>query len=107
LQRYRPRFEQDLAWLKGEPLESFHQYAFATLRQLGANFELLGTHLRWLGDEAQVQDCELISQTAKTMQMKVARAVTAKKQVDFAPIFQELHDAWQRVMDGLAARYAG
>src|SRR4029079_5336026 len=43
--RFKPQFESDLQWLANEPLETFHQYAFATLRQFGACFELAGTYL--------------------------------------------------------------
>ena len=35
------------------PFGFFHKYAFNTLRQLGANFELLATHLDWLGDPGE------------------------------------------------------
>ena len=44
----RARFADDLEWLAGEPLADFHRYAFATLRQCGAAFELGGAYLRWL-----------------------------------------------------------
>ncbi len=44
----RSVFDRDLEWLVAEPLSYFHNYAFATLRQCGAAFELAGAYLRWL-----------------------------------------------------------
>ncbi|MFX5522615.1 DUF1839 family protein, partial [Acinetobacter baumannii] len=50
---YRQVFPQHLDELaaRGEP--AFHPYAFNVLRQLGANFELLGKYLRWLSLQGQ------------------------------------------------------
>jgi hypothetical protein len=97
---YRAKFERDLAWLQSAGLEDFHAYAFATLRQFGANFELLGAFCRWLGDQGRpgalieaAADFEAISSTAKTMQFKLARAVQGKP-VDFSPMLDELTRAW-------------
>ena len=42
------RFAADLHWLADAPLEVFHQYSFATLRQFGACYELAATYLHWL-----------------------------------------------------------
>jgi hypothetical protein len=100
---YRSKFERDLAWLQGADLESFHAYAFATLRMFGANFELLGAYCRWLAErggapallEAAV-DFETISSTAKTMQFKLARAVQGKRAVEFGPMLDGLEAAWIR-----------
>jgi len=109
--RYRQRFEADVQWLKGEQLEMFHQYAFATLRQLGANFELTATFLRWLDERGEAGLAEVaphfdaISSTAKTLMLKTARAVTSKKPVDLAPMMQAMEDAWQQGTSALAARY--
>ncbi len=33
----------------------FHDYAFAIFRQLGANWQLLAAHLRWLQDQGVVE----------------------------------------------------
>ena len=35
-EKFKERFQTDLAWLGRESLEMFHQYSFATLRQFGA-----------------------------------------------------------------------
>ncbi len=62
------------------PLSVFHKYAFNTTRQLGANFEMLGSHLAWLtasgaGDfTAAVQAATRLGAEAKAFQFQLARA---------------------------------
>ncbi len=64
-----------------EPLTSFHQYSFATLRQYGACFELTETYCRWLAEEGEVglspsiQAFGAIADTAKRLQFQLARAM--------------------------------
>jgi hypothetical protein len=67
--------------LAQRPPEFFHTYAFNTLRQLGANFELLASHLEWLG---RVQDIDFVEEIdaaqaiaggAKAFQFQLARAM--------------------------------
>ena len=45
---FRAALAETGAALVQRPLSVFHSYAFNTTRQLGANFELLGSHLAWL-----------------------------------------------------------
>ncbi len=99
---FRARFERDLAWLKEAALADFHAYAFATLRQFGAAFELLATFARWLGERGAraiadaATEFDTIATTAKTMQFKLARAVQGRRAVDFGPLLDELTSAWSR-----------
>lgn len=71
----------ELALLRGAGAEAFHAWAFATLRQLGAAFELLGLHAAWLGaqtgrDVAQATAlCAAVAEGAKTLQFRAARLV--------------------------------
>ncbi|PVB60676.1 DUF1839 family protein [Labrenzia sp. 011] len=89
----------------------FHLYAFNTLRQLGANFELFSSYLDWLtaqgrpGLEEASAEARAISTTCKTVQFKLARAVMRKK-------FQGLDEgllpavtAWDNLMRLLDGRY--
>lgn len=83
----------------------FHKYAFNTLRQVGANFELLANHLEWLNGraftEARKQALK-ISEVAKSTQFQLARAVTRKK---FEPLMTALDpaaEAWDLLMTDLA-----
>jgi hypothetical protein len=105
--RYRQRLERDLDWLRSQSLAFFHLYAFATLRQLGANYELAATYLRWLdqpANEAAAAQLESIGTSAKTLMLRLARAVTNKKPLDMAP-FAALEAAWESALGQLASRY--
>ena len=63
-----------------QPLSVFHSYAFNTTRQLGANFELLGSHLAWLdasglADLAMAAEAALrLAQETKAFRFQLARA---------------------------------
>ena len=85
------------------PFGFFHKYAFNTLRQLGANFELASSHLDWLslegGDAARK-----ISETAKSVQFQLARAVTRRKFDPLATALDPAIEAWDTLMADLATR---
>lgn len=77
---FRDALSQTGDALVQRPLDVFHRYAFNTTRQLGANFELLGSHLTWL-DANHVADLAAaataardLAQEAKTFQFQLARA---------------------------------
>lgn len=107
---FRARFEKDLKWLAEEPMETFHGYAFATLRQYGACFELSANYLDWLaargedGLEATARTYAEISEIAKTLQFKLARALTRRKPLDLNPI-EEMSARWQAATRELVDRY--
>ena len=105
--RFGQRFAADLPWITGEGLSFYHAWAFATVRQLGAGFELAALHLEWLGDDALAPAAtafSALSQTAKIFILKAARAVNAKRALDARPMFDEMAAAWQTGMDTLTAR---
>lgn len=88
----------------------FHKYAFNTLRQLGANFELAATHLAWLsqGDEFAMAAAHAarISEVAKSVQFQLARAVTRKRFDPLATALDPAVEAWHQLMDALTPRLA-
>src|SRR5262249_12671100 len=51
--RFGLRFSDDLNGLLHDSLERFHYYSFATLRQLGACYELSATYLDWLAGRGE------------------------------------------------------
>ena len=109
--RYATRFRADLEWLAGEPLPQFHSYAFATLRQCGAAFELAAAYLRWLeadgerGLDPVAAVCERIATTAKALQFKTARAVNTRRPLDPAPMLETMATSWEEAMTALSVRY--
>jgi len=93
-----------------EPL-FFHKYAFNTLRQLGANFELLSDHLAWLtglgesGLETAMLACKAISSGAKSFQFQLARAAARKKFDGLANQLDPLVIQYQIALENLTSRY--
>lgn len=77
---FRAALERTGDALVRQPLAVFHRYAFNTTRQLGANFELLGSHLAWL-DASGLADLGPAAEAAarlareiKAFQFQLARA---------------------------------
>ena len=109
---FKSRFETDLEWLRQEPIETFHIYSFATLRQYGACFELAETYLSWLQDKGigglddSIAAYREISATAKVFQFKLARALARDKQLDLSPIDQ-MGQSWQNSVDNLRRQFLG
>ncbi len=110
LTAYKQKFEQDLAWLLTIDLPTYHLYAFSVLRQLGAAFELAACHLRWLGAHGHVglddasSAFDQISATAKTLILKLARAVNGKRHVDLTAMLHTMETSWERGMEVVVAR---
>ena len=83
----------------------FHKYAFNTLRQLGANFELLADHLTWLdpADEAAPHALR-IAEITKAAQFQLARAC-ARKRFDALPgAVAPAVEAYDALFDSLTRR---
>jgi hypothetical protein len=103
--RFARQFAPELEGLRAKGIDAYHIYAFATLRQLGSNFELAAAYLRWLEGGAggeltrAAADFESISSAAKTLILKGARSVAAKKPADFSELFGTMESGWQRGMD--------
>ncbi|MBN9668752.1 DUF1839 family protein [Roseibium aggregatum] len=104
-------FPEQVAAISEREFGFFHLYAFNTLRQLGANFELFSSYLAWLAAQERgeldqgIADAKTISATCKVVQFKLARAVMRKK-------FQGLEDglvpaveAWDKLMGLLDLHY--
>lgn len=105
----RARFLEDVKWLAEQPQETFHVYAFSTLRQCGSGYELAASYLHWLEHHeekrlfAAAEAFDTLSGQAKTLQFKAARAVVLKKPVDFAPMFDAMERAWDSARSCLLA----
>ena len=109
--RFARQFGKDVERLKVEGLPAYHAYAFATIRQLGAAYELGALYLRWLerhgetGLEASAADFAAISDTSKSLILKTARAVGAKKSVDLTSMLSEIESRWAQGTERLSLRY--
>lgn len=111
---FATRFAADLPRLQEEGLPVYHAYAFATVRQLGAAAELASLFLRWLNEPAphtalaEAADAYArLSSAMKALILKGARAVNARRAVDFAPLFQPASADWARARELLRAAATG
>jgi hypothetical protein len=87
----------------------FHLFAFNTLRQFGANFELLAGHIAWLEghDSAPgVAAARQIAETGKSAQFQLARACARKKFDALPAALDPAVEAYDAVMAALDARWA-
>lgn len=103
---YRAAFPEHLDRLLSRPMEYFHLYAFNLLRQLGANFELLGAHVHWLDGPAEAEEaCRTIAEGAKAMQFQLARTVARRKAPDLSEGFDRMERAHDTALGMLARHY--
>ncbi len=106
IRAFASAFPAQVAAVAERPFGFFHKYAFNTLRQLGANFELAASHLQWLGGGTRfvsaAADALLIAETAKAVQFLLARAVMRKKFDALGPALAPAADAWDRMTAALA-----
>jgi hypothetical protein len=89
----------------------FHLYAFNTLRQLGANFELFSAYLDWLAVQGRAELSQgaglarTISSTCKMVQFKLARAVMRKKFQGLDEGLLPAVNAWDDLVELLERHY--
>lgn len=105
---FKARFERDSEMLLGLPLDHFHLYSFATMRQFGACYELSDTYLRWLDGQGLPGFAEAaghfldLASGAKVLQFQLARSVSRKKRLDLSPL-DVMADTWSRGIECLCA----
>ncbi|MBX4990762.1 hypothetical protein ABID08_002483 [Rhizobium binae] len=100
-------FPQQVEAVAERPFGFFHKYAFNTLRQVGANFELAADYLAWLSaDEfaGAAAHARRISDAAKSVQFQLARAVARRKFEPLQAALDPAADAWDLMMASLAER---
>lgn len=82
---WRAALPGHLERLAARDMDYFHLYAFNLPRQLGANFEMLGSYLAWLGANGQPGLAEAaaaarrVAEAAKAVQFQLARMVNRKR----------------------------
>ncbi len=107
VRRFQRRFDHELPVMQQGELGQYHLWAFATIRQLGAAFELASAHVRWAwpagGREVNEATAafDLIAQVSKTLILKAARAVNSRRSLDTEPLFDEMSKAWGRGIEAV------
>ena len=103
--RFGERFAQDLPGLQAKGLPYYHAWAFASIRQAGAAFDLAAAHLRWLAAfdhpalMAAADSFDTIAQGNKALILKGARAVNSGRPFDATPLMAEMAQAWDHGMN--------
>lgn len=94
-------FAADAEAVAERPFGFFHKYAFNTLRQAGANFELAGSYFEWLGVDHKLaaEHAYKISEVMKSSQFQLARAVTRRKFDSLKGVLEPAADAWDQMME--------
>jgi hypothetical protein len=112
LARFAASFPAAIAAFAPEALQTYHLYAFSTVRQAGSAADLGAHHLRWL--QAAVPGAPLeeaaaaldqVSLSAKSLILKGARAVSTGKRTDFAPLLSTMVTAWGTAMAALSSGF--
>lgn len=102
--RFAARLAQDLPAMRKEGLAFYHQWAFASVRQAGAAFELLAANLRWLAQQGYpelaepAERFEAIGSANKTLILKGARAVNSGRPLAADDLLQGMAADWERGM---------
>jgi hypothetical protein len=116
--RHRPRSNPVAAWREALPqhletlaardMEYFHLYAFNVIRQLGANFELLGSYLDWLGDRGLAEPASAarrIAEGAKAAQFNLARMANRRRFDPAKLVLEPIEADYDRIMTALVAQF--
>lgn len=108
--RLADRVATDLPWLRESGPETYHLWAFATLRQCGAAAELAAAFCGWLGsarpDPALLASADrwtALAHGAKSMQFALARAARGRT-VDLEAGFAAMAEDWQGAQEALRPR---
>jgi len=102
--RFGAHIDAEFAQLQARGLAQYHSWAFATIRQCGAAFDLSAAHLRWLSGTGVIDalpaaaSFDHIAQTCKAMILKAARAANSGRVLDAAPTIESMAQAWESGM---------
>ncbi len=102
--QFGARVDRQLDELRVAGLPGYHAWAFASIRQAGAAFELAAANLRWLADlgygplGAAAPSFDAISQASKALILKGARAIHTGKALELAPLAAAMTQAWDQGM---------
>ena len=108
VERMARRVADDTAWLQAASDDTFHGYAFGTLRQCGAWADTLSTFVGWLGRDdlsGAVAAFSNLSSTAKTCQFKLARLASGRA-TDLSELFASMATSWNEGYAPLVEAYA-
>jgi hypothetical protein len=97
------RLAHEIPAMREAGLAHYHAWAFATIRQAGAAFELAAAHLQWLRIEEPAAHFREISAANKSLILKGARTAATGKLFDANEAIAVLARAWDDGMRELGA----
>lgn len=103
--RFGERLEADLPVLLAGDIAAYHDYAFATVRMVGAGFEAAASHVDWLLGDAGAPAAAAMREIVdgcKTLSFKLAR----RRPFEPEPAVSALAEAWDRALTTLDDRLA-
>ncbi|MET3373551.1 hypothetical protein ABIC89_002613 [Variovorax boronicumulans] len=110
--RFARRFALDLPAMREQGLAHYNAWAFATVRQLGAAFELAAQSLQWLGNGGEAE-CPVAAQAfmqialdAKAMIFKGARAIMLNRPLDPLTGLEKSAASWETGLQALHKHFA-
>ncbi|MBG9388306.1 DUF1839 family protein [Caenimonas aquaedulcis] len=104
LTRFGQRLTSEFPSLRSAGLAHYHSWAFATIRQAGAAFDLTAEYLRWQSDFGHygLADAALrfdeIAQSMKTLILKAARSVNSGRPLQASELIETSAAAWEEGM---------
>ena len=105
--RFAPRLQQEVEQLGEHGMGYYHLWAFGSVRQAGAAFELVAAHLDWLAscghDVGSAEPFRTISTTCKSLILKGARTAATRRVFDTAPASDKMSRAWDEGMESIEA----
>ncbi len=115
VERMAARIDADADWLRSADSQTFHDYAFATVRQCGASSETASSYCSWLAErspehrtslEAAAAHWRTLAESAKAAQLKLARLARGRA-TSLEESWQAMSQEWaaaQHELDALAGR---
>ena len=98
--RFAEQLERQLPAMLAGDLDEYHAYAFATVRMVGAAFELMASHTDWLLGSAgarAIEEMRTIVDGCKTLGFRLAR----RRAFDTRTMIEPLGVAWARSLGAL------
>jgi Domain of unknown function (DUF1839) len=99
------------AWLSGGDSEQYQRWAYATLQQCGAAFELGADVCAWLAQHNEpvgdaVAPLRLVSRSARVLHQRLVRVSQSGRMPDVSQTMEDMASAWDVAMAVIRPRYA-
>jgi hypothetical protein len=99
------------AWLSGGDAEQYQRWAFATLQQCGASFEIAADVCAWLSAHGEpvsdaVAPMRLLATSARVLHQRLVRVSQSGRMPNVSQTVEEMSRAWDEAMAVIRPLYA-